>query len=105
MTVTMHIYRLDPIDPGHPSWDNSVEKATVWTCAPSVRDARDLVAARTGAPRKDAANGASPWQIEVATSCVSDPTVIAVGAGEVIRQDGSLVDYEHISRAGGASAP
>ena len=95
-TEVMHTYRLDPIDPGHPSWENSLEKETVWTCAPSIRDARDLVAAKTGAPRKNAANGDSPWQIEVASSCAPDPNVSSVGAGEVIRQDGSLVDYEHV---------
>lgn len=95
----MPVYRLDPSNPGHPSWLNSVEKDTVWVCAPSIRDARDLVAAKTTPPTPPTppsattgTSGSSPWQDETATSCVADPTVTSLGDGDVVRQDGSLVD-------------
>ena len=44
----MNVYRLDPIEPGHPSWRFSDEKDTVWACAPTAKRARDLVAAKSG---------------------------------------------------------
>ena len=45
----MNIYRLDPIDPNDPSWQNSIEKDSVWACAPTPKEARDLVAEKTKA--------------------------------------------------------
>ncbi len=43
----MNIYRLDPIDQNHPSWQNSSEKDCVWASAPTPKEARDLVADKT----------------------------------------------------------
>ena len=84
----MSIYRLDPIDPGHPSWKNSDEKDTVWAGAPTPQDARDLVAAKTalGGPGAE-----SPWRNERVTSCALEPTMWQVSAGTVVREDGSRV--------------
>jgi hypothetical protein len=89
----MNVYRLDPIDPGHSSWRFSMEKETVWTCAPSPKEARDLVTAKTGFAAHGAAGVLSPWQDATVTSCVLEPTMDYPGPGEVIREDGSLVDY------------
>ena len=43
----MSIYRLDPIDVNHPSWELSIEKDTLWVGAPTPNAARELVASRT----------------------------------------------------------
>jgi hypothetical protein len=87
----MNVYRLDPIDPGHPSWRHSIEKDTVWAGAPTSNDARNLVADKT---RLDVHGGTglkSPWQDEAVTSCVWEPSMTHIPAGTVVRADGSIV--------------
>jgi hypothetical protein len=88
----MNVYRLNPIDPGHPSWRFSIEKDPVWTCAPTPKDARALVAVKTGLGADAAAGTSSPWLDETATTCVLEPTMTYPDPGEVIREDGSLVN-------------
>jgi len=91
----MNIYRLDPIDSGRSSWQYSEERNCVWACAGTPGEARALVAAKTGFARLGAPDGQSPWQDETVTSCVVQPTMTIMRAGDVIRQDGSPVDYEN----------
>ena len=90
----MNIYRLDPIDPGHSCWQYLEEKNSVWAGAPTPRQARDLVAATTGFARLGMTGARSPWQDEAVTSCVPQPTMTLLRAGDVVRQDGSPVDYK-----------
>lgn len=90
----MTIYRLDPIDPGHSTWDYSQEKNSVWACAPTGAEARDLVAAKSGFAAIAVPGARSPWQNAAVTSCVSQPTMTHLSLGEVIRQDGSTVAYD-----------
>jgi len=87
----MNVYRLDPIDPGHPSWQYSTEKDTLWTCAPTPGEARDLVASRTGFAAFASLGATSPWKEEKVASCTLEPTMNYPNPGEVIRDDGSLV--------------
>jgi hypothetical protein len=92
----MPVYRLDPIDPGHPSWKYSVEKDALWTNAPTPQEARDLAAAKSGfeaGAHPDSASPTvqSPWQNDKVTSCTPEPTMDYPGPGEVIREDGSAV--------------
>lgn len=89
----MNVYRLNPIDPGHASWQYSVEKNTVWTCAPTPKEARDQVASRTGFAAYEKLGGMSPWQDARITSCALEPTMTYPSPGEVVREDGSVVDY------------
>ncbi len=89
----MNVYRLDPVDPGHASWQYSVEKNSVWTCAANAKEARDLVASRTGFAADAAPSVLSPWQDARVTSCTIEPTMNYPNPGEVVRDDGSLVDY------------
>ncbi len=89
----MNVYRLDPIKPGHPSWRYSQEKDTVWACAATAKQARDLVAAKSGFARHDAPGVQSPWRDEAVTSCVLEPTMSLMRAESVVREDGSLVDF------------
>jgi hypothetical protein len=56
----MNVYRLDPIKPGHSSWRLSDEKDTVWACAPTAKQARDLVAAKSGFAKYAAEGDRSP---------------------------------------------
>jgi hypothetical protein len=87
----MNIYRLDPIDPNHPSWQNSTEQECVWAAAPTPKEARDLVANKTGVGLDGAAGITSPWQDERVTSCILEPSITHVRAGTIVRGDGSLV--------------
>ncbi len=87
----MNVYRLDPIDPGDPGWRYSEEKDTVWACAPNSNEARELVAAKTGAAARNGEAPRSPWRVEAASSCVLDPSMSLMDAATVVRQDGSLV--------------
>ncbi|MGD0635231.1 MAG: hypothetical protein ABSA13_13300 [Beijerinckiaceae bacterium] len=87
----MNIYRLDPIDPGHPAWGSSNEKDVVWAAAPTPEDARKLVALKTRIDIQSTAGDESPWLNKAVTSCVSEPTMTHVDAGTVVRVDGSLV--------------
>ncbi len=87
----MNIYRLDPIDPGHPSWQHSVEKDTVWASAPTANDARALVAEKTRLDAPGAAGFESPWQNKAVTPCVWEPSMSHISPGTVVRADGSLV--------------
>jgi hypothetical protein len=87
----MNIYRLDPIDSGHPSWRQSVEKDTVWACAPTPNAARKLVADKTALDVDGGRELASPWENEALTSCVREPTMTLLRAGAVVRADGSNV--------------
>ncbi len=92
----MNIYRLDPIDPEHPSWSLSAEMETLWTAAPSSREARDLVAGKTWRGPHAGADGApvpqSPWQIAGVASCELEPTMSHIHPGIVVRADGSRVE-------------
>jgi hypothetical protein len=85
----MKIYRLDPIKPGDPSWQNSSEKECVWACAPSPEEARDLVAEKTAVAGHAA--GRSPWQDQTVPSCVWEPSMSHISPGTVVRADGSYV--------------
>lgn len=87
----MNIYRLDPIDPEHPSWSNSTENETVWACAPNASDARDLVANKTGPGLRGVTGPQSPWRDEAVTSCVWEPSMTHMRAETVVRADGSTV--------------
>jgi hypothetical protein len=87
----MNVYCLDPLDPGHPSWKNSNEKDRVWAAAPTLKKARELVAAKTKLHVQSAAGDESPWLLEAVTSCLLEPTMTHVDAGTVVRADGSLV--------------
>ncbi len=85
----MNVCRLDPSDPGHPSWQYSKEKDAVWTCASTQKEARDLVASKTGFATFAAPGVLSPWQDEKVTSCVWEPTMNYPSAGTVVREDGN----------------
>jgi hypothetical protein len=85
----MKIYRLDPIKPGDPSWQNSIEKDSVWASAASPKEARDLVAEKTKVAAQ--AGAKSPWQDVTVTSCVFEPSMSHIPAGSVVRADGSHV--------------
>ncbi len=87
----MNVYRLDPIDPGDPSWRNSVEKDSVWAGAATPNDARKLVAEKTRLDAQGAAGLESPWRDAALTSCVGEPSMTHIRAGTVVRADGSLV--------------
>ncbi len=89
----MTVYRLDPIDADHGSWKYSDEKDTVWTNAPTPKAARDQVAAHSGFAALAEPGSVSPWQDEKVTSCAPEPTMDYPSPGEVIREDGSQVDY------------
>ena len=89
----MNVYRLDPIDAASALWKYSEEKNTVWTCAASTKEARDVVTAHTGFAAVSEPGAVSPWQDEKVTSCVPEPTMSYPGPGEVIREDGSTVDF------------
>lgn len=86
----MNIYRLDPIDPDHPSWQNSTEQEGDWAGALMPSDARDLVADKTRVGVQGV-GAASPWQDVRVTSCVLEPSVTHILPGTVVRGDGSLV--------------
>jgi hypothetical protein len=86
----MNVYRLDPIDPRDPSWGNSLEKDSVWAGAATPDEARELVAEKTR-PDAGAAGLKSPWRDAALTSCVLEPSISHIGAGTVVRADGSLV--------------
>jgi hypothetical protein len=87
----MNIYRLDPVGPEHPSWSNSTENETVWACAPTARDARDLVAKKTASGVQGVTGSRSPWLDEAITSCVWEPSMTHIRAETVVRADGSTV--------------
>ncbi len=87
----MNVYRLEPIDPDHRSWPNSLEQEMVWACAPTPEEARALVAAKSATPGSEP--GKSPWLDPKASSCLLDPTMKLLNAGDVIRQDGSAVEH------------
>jgi hypothetical protein len=89
----MNVYRLDPIDPSHPSWRYSEEKDAVWACAPTAQAAREWVAAKSGFARHDAPGAQSPWRDATVTSCVLEPTLSRMSEGSVVREDGSRVDF------------
>ena len=89
----MNTYRLDSIDAESASWKYSQEKYTVWTRAASIKDARAQVAAHTGFSAVSEPGAVSPWQDEKVTSCVLEPTMTYPDPGEVIREDGSTVDF------------
>jgi hypothetical protein len=66
----------------------------VWACAPTPREARDLVAAKAGFATLGATGAKSPWQDEAITSCVLQPTMTLMRTGDVVREDGSPVDFK-----------
>ncbi len=89
----MPVYRLDPIDADNAAWTYSREKDTVWTAAGSPKFAREQVAARSGFAALAIPGAISPWLDEKVTSCVEEPTQTFPDFGEVIREDGSQVDF------------
>lgn len=89
----MNIYRLDPIEFGDASWRYSKEKDSVWACAPTPEEARNLVASKSGLGAFDGTGPRSPWQDDTVTSCILQPSMTLMSAGEVVREDGSAVDY------------
>jgi hypothetical protein len=92
-TKPMNVYRLDPVDPGHASWAFSKEKNSVWVGSPTADKARDLAAARSGFDDLATPGAVSPWNNSTVTSCVLDPTLKLLKEGDVVRQDGSEVEY------------
>jgi hypothetical protein len=90
----MNVYRLDPIDPGHASWAFSKEKNSVWVGSATGDKARDLAAARSGFDHLVTSDATSPWKNPALTSCVLEPTVKLLNEGDVVRQDGSEVEYQ-----------
>jgi hypothetical protein len=88
----MNVYRLDPIEPSHPSWRFSDEKDTVWACAPTVKRARDLVTAKSGFAKYGVEGDQSRWHDQAVTSRVHQPTMSLMNPETVVREDGSLVD-------------
>jgi hypothetical protein len=84
-TDDMNAFRLEPIDRGASLWRNSSEKDGVWAGAQTEDEARALVASKTSL------GGQSPWQDAAITSCTLDPTISYLGAGDVVRLDGSAV--------------
>lgn len=91
----MNVYRLAPIDPGHPSWQASSEKGCVWVAAPNPKAARELVAKKSAVALLVATRITkglkSPWQDAAITSCVLEPSVTHINDGTVVRADGSRV--------------
>ncbi|MGO8800394.1 MAG: hypothetical protein ACLQE9_03170 [Roseiarcus sp.] len=87
----MNVYRLDPIEPGDPSWRNSIEKDSVWAGAATPGEARRLVADKTRPDTREAAGLKSPWLDEALTSCVWQPSMTLIRGGTVVRADGSQV--------------
>lgn len=87
----MKVFRLTPIKVDDPSWKYSVEKSHVWACAPTEVDARNLVASKTGFFKLVEPGTVSPWQDGRVTQCTEEPTMKYPDAGDVIREDGSLV--------------
>jgi hypothetical protein len=71
----MKVYRLDPIAPGDPSWQYSIEKDSVWRCAASPNDARKLVAEKAKAAVAGATAPKSPWLDAAVTSCAWEPSI------------------------------
>ena len=89
----MNVFRLDPIDPGHASWAFSKEKNMIWVGSPTADKARDLAAARSGFDLQATPDATSPWKNPAVTSCVLDPTMKLLNEGDVVRADGSEVEY------------
>jgi hypothetical protein len=89
----MNVYRLDPIDPGDESWRYSTEKNTVWTCAPTPEEARELASVKSGFASAAPKDVASPWKNDSLVSCTIEPTMSYPDPGQVIREDGSLVEF------------
>ena len=87
----MNIYRLNPIDPGHANWRHSTENDVVWACAPNAAWARALVAGKTRVRSHGKDLLESPWEDQNLTSCILDPTMSLLHAGDVVRQDGSAI--------------
>jgi hypothetical protein len=87
----MNVYHLEPIAMSHSSWRFSDEKNGVWACAATAKDARALVADKTGVEMRAGPVSLSPWQDETVTSCVLEPSMTHLRAGAVVRADGSLV--------------
>jgi hypothetical protein len=50
-----------------------------------------MVAERTFVAEPDRHGEKSPWENELVTSCILDPTMSLMRAGTVVRQDGSAV--------------
>lgn len=89
----MPVYRLDPIDADSAAWKYSQEKDTLWTAAGSPKFAREQAAARSGFAALAEPGAVSPWLDEKLTSCVEAPNQTYPDFGEVIREDGSKVDF------------
>ena len=87
----MNVYRLDPIDAAHPSWKASTELDSVWACAATPGDARELTARKTLRENVGPAEFDSPWRIPTVTSCLHQPSMKLMDPGTVVRADGSLV--------------
>ncbi len=89
----MSVYRLDPIDPGQASWSYSMEKDTVWACAATPEAARELASVRSGFESAAPKDVSSPWKDPRIVSCTLEPTMTYPDPGQVMREDGSLVEF------------
>ena len=98
----MNVYRLDPIEPGHPSWRFSDEKDTVWACAPTAKQARELVAAKSGSNRLACSHLGAPVDVMETESAVI--ALVALPGVEPGRIDVSL-DRTILSLSGTRSFP
>ena len=91
----MAAYRLDPINPNHPSWQLSSINECVWAGAATPSAARDLVAAKTGLAMAVKPGFPpmlrSPWQDDSLTTCVLDPSRTDVPEHSVITANGHCV--------------
>jgi hypothetical protein len=87
----MMIYRLEPVNLDHPSWQASWVKEAVWVLAFDENSARGKVAMATltavptalGAPM-----ARSPWDLVDVTSCIPDPSRADVPSDKAITADG-----------------
>jgi hypothetical protein len=87
----MNIYRLDPVDPEHPTWSNSTENEPLWAGSLTPGDARNLVATKTRLGAQAPTATQSPWLDQAVTSCVLEPSIRHIHADTVVRADGSTV--------------
>jgi hypothetical protein len=90
----MNVYRLDPIEPGHESWRYSKEKDPVWVCAATPEEARELASEKSGFEAVAPKGVPSPWKDESLVACAQETAMTYPDPGQVIREDGSLVDFE-----------
>lgn len=88
----MTVYRLDPINPKDACWSAlSTHVETLWTNAPTLGKARELVAAATFQMHASIPRGPkpkSPWLDDAQSLCVIDRSGLVVQDGEVVTMRG-----------------